>query len=103
MKKAIIIGAAVVFLCSVGFASMGMAADDKGPAEITLTTKDAKKPVSFPHAAHQARLECDKCHKDANFAPAANEWTKKAGHALCKDCHKANKASTKCSTCHSKK
>lgn len=102
MKKAIVYAVAVVFLSVVGFAGMGMA-EDKGPADITLTTAAAKKPVQFPHAAHQERVECDKCHKDANFAPKADAWTKDMGHALCKDCHKANNASTKCGTCHSKK
>lgn len=103
MKKVLIISVAVVFLCVAGVASFSAASDDKGPAEITLTTAKAKKPVLFPHAAHQERLECDKCHKDPNFAASADSWTKDAGHSLCKDCHKANGASTKCSTCHVKK
>lgn len=100
MKKAIVYAVAVVFLTVAGFAGMGMASDDKGPAEITLQTADAKKPALFPHAAHQEKVECDKCHKDANYTAGA--WTKDSGHALCKDCHKANNASTKCGTCHPK-
>lgn len=101
MKKAIILGVAVVFLCVAGFAGMGLASDDKGPADITMTTEAGKKPATFPHAAHQERVECDKCHKDANYTAGA--WTKDSGHKLCKDCHKANKAPTKCGTCHPKK
>ena len=101
MKKAIILGVAVVFLCVAGLAGMGMASDDKGPADITMTTEKGKKPAQFPHAAHQERVECDKCHKDANYTAGA--WTKDSGHKLCKDCHKANKAPTKCGTCHPKK
>ncbi len=100
MKKVLIYGVAAAFLCVTAAAGISMA-EDKGPAEITLKTEAAKKPALFPHANHQARIECDKCHKDANFAAGA--WTKKAGHALCKDCHKANKAPTKCGTCHPKK
>ena len=103
MKKAIIYGVAIAFLCVAGFSGMSMASDDKkGPAEITLQTEAAKKPAIFPHAAHQERgVECDKCHKDPNYLPGA--WTKDAGHKLCKDCHKANKAPAKCGTCHPKK
>lgn len=102
MKKVIVLGMAVAFLCVTGLAGVTMASDDKGPAEITLKTEKGKKPAQFPHAAHQERgVECDKCHKDANFAAGA--WTKDAGHGLCKDCHKAEGAPTKCSTCHPKK
>ena len=102
MKKVAIYSVAIAFLCVAGFAGMGMASDDdKGPAEITLETAEAKKPAVFPHAAHQERIECDKCHKDANYTAGA--WTKDSGHALCKDCHKAEGASTKCGSCHPKK
>ena len=101
MKKVIIFGVAVVFLCVAGVAGMSIASDEKGPADITLKTEQGKKPAQFPHAAHQERIECDKCHKDANYAKGA--WTKDAGHKLCKDCHKANNAPTKCGTCHPKK
>lgn len=103
MKKVLIYGVTFAFICVTGFVGVSMASDDmdKGPADITLQTADAKKPAQFPHAAHQERIECDKCHKDANFA-AAGAWTKDAGHALCKECHKENGASTKCGTCHPK-
>ena len=102
MKKVVILGVAVAFLCAAGFASMTMAEEDKGPETITLQTEAAKKPAVFPHRAHQDRgIECDKCHKSENFAKGA--WTKDAGHALCKDCHKENGGPTKCGTCHSKK
>lgn len=98
MKKAIICGVAVAFLCVAGLAGMTMAADDKGPAEITLKTAEGKKPANFPHAKHQEKVECDKCHKDPNYTKGA--WTKDSGHNLCKECHKANGADTKCGTCH---
>lgn len=100
MKKVIIYGVAIAFLCVAGFAGMGMASDEKGPADITLSTEAGKKPAVFPHAAHQEKIECDKCHKDANYTAGA--WTKDSGHALCKDCHKENGAPTKCGTCHPK-
>ena len=101
MKKVVILGIAVAFICAAGFTSMTMAEEDKGPDVIVLKTADAKKPATFPHRAHQDRgIECDKCHKDANFAAGA--WTKDAGHALCKECHKANNGPTKCTDCHVK-
>jgi len=100
MKKVIVYAVAVAFLCGAGFAGLSMAEEDKGPAEITLQTAEAKKPAVFPHAAHQEKIECDKCHKSENYLPGA--WTKDAGHALCKDCHKEMGADQKCGTCHPK-
>jgi len=94
---------AALFVMGLMISKVVVAEDqDKGPAEITLTTKDAKKPAMFPHAKHQERMQCDECHKNANFAAAADAWTKDAGHALCKDCHKANNGPTKCNDCHIK-
>ena len=104
---------------------------DKGPADITLQTEAAKKPAIFPHAKHQEKNSCETCHHytdaDGKKAPcvdasdpiqkcvtchnsaigieALNSY-KKAGHKLCKDCHKKNKeagAPTKCTGCHPKK
>lgn len=105
MKKAIIFGVAVAFLCVAGFAGMTMAEEkDKGPAEITLKTAEGKKPAVFPHAKHQEKQEgdCDKCHKDPNYPPKGTAWTKDLGHGLCQACHKANenKELMKCKTCH---
>ena len=94
---------AALFVVGLYFGSIVVAEDmDKGPAEITLMTAKAKKPVKFPHHAHQERMKCDDCHKSEHFMKN-NEWTKDAGHALCKDCHKANNGPTKCNDCHIKK
>ena len=101
MKKVIVLGVAVAFLCVAGFASMTVA-EDKGPAEITISTEAGKKPAIFPHGAHQERgVECAKCHESEFYTQGA--WTKDSGHKLCKDCHKENGAPTKCGTCHPKK
>lgn len=133
MKKLVILGAAVAFLCATGLVSMTMAEGDKGPAEITINA-DGKKPALFPHAEHQSRLKCADCHhskgddgsqvaytdgqKVEKCASCHNTDTlagkmagtnkldtlKGAGHALCKECHKKEeKAPTKCTTCHPKK
>ena len=72
---------------------------DNGLENYILKTEKNKKTAKFPHWAHQSRTECAVCH-DEGVMPEA--WTKKTGHALCKDCHKAEKAPKKCSTCHPK-
>jgi len=103
MKKTVFAMVAVLFAVGLFLSSsLVKAEEDKGPAEITLTTADAKKPAVLPHHKHQERMKCDDCHKSENFAPAADAWTKDMGHALCKDCHKANNGPTKCNDCHSK-
>jgi len=129
MKKSIILGVVLAFLCTIGLAGIGMAAD-KGPADITLTTVKAKKPAVFPHAKHQEKLKCGECHhsKDADGKQvpytegqkiekcetchnAAAGMPKKlssfkgAAHVNCKNCHKKTDAKklNKCSVCHPKK
>jgi hypothetical protein len=133
MKKVLICGVALAFLCSLGLAGMSLA-NDKGPAELTLesTIDKAKKvkPAHFPHAKHQEKLKCGKCHhtkgadgKQAAYSegmkiekceschnkaagmPKGLETFKNAAHKNCKGCHKktGNKALTKCGICHPKK
>ena len=75
-------------------------AQASAPDEMILKTNTAKKPAVFPHAKHQAKNECDACHKDANF-PTDKNWDMKKGHALCLGCHKAkNQGAVKCDGCH---
>lgn len=131
-KKSLVLLIVAAFALSLGMGvSMSLAEADKGPAEIVLGA-DGKKPITFMHAKHQAKLECADCHHkkgdDGAQAPLAegdavakcdschnkdfaNEklrtW-KKIGHKLCKDCHKAKKGEegvpgTKCADCHPKK
>ncbi len=100
MKKSIICSAAFALVFGFAVASNAVAAPAKGPAEIILKTEAAKKPATFPHAKHQAKNECDTCHKSADF-PADKKWSMKAGHALCQGCHKSlGKGPTKCGECH---
>ena len=129
MKKVIILGVAVAFLCAAGLVSNTMASD-KGPADITLAA-DGKKPVTFPHGAHHETLKCGDCHhsKDADGKQVAYaegqkvekcgachnaeanadpknilNSTKNAGHGNCRVCHKEkDKALAKCTVCHPKK
>lgn len=103
MKKTVLCMVAALFAMGLFLSNNVVKAEDKGPAEIILQTAKAKKPVKFPHHAHQERMKCDDCHKSEHFAPSANEWTKDMGHALCKDCHKKNDGPTKCNDCHIKK
>ena len=132
MKKAVICGVALAFLCSLGLASMSMAVE-KGPAELTLesTVDKAKKakPAVFPHAKHQETLKCgdchhgkadgkqvaytegqkiekcEACHNKAAGMPKGLTTFKDAAHKNCKGCHKetGKKELTKCGTCHPKK
>lgn len=125
MKKSFIYGVALAFLSVAAMAGISMA--DNGPAEIHFETK---KPVLFPHAAHQAKHECGVCHhgkdeagkqvaysegmeiqkcetchnKDAGM-PKKIDSLKGVGHERCKGCHKESGDSklTKCGTCHPKK
>ena len=123
---------AFAFLAGFAFTGSALAAADKGPAEITLeSTVDAAakpKPAVFPHAKHQEKFACGDCHhgkddagkqvpyadgqeigkceschnKAAGMAKPADTF-KNAAHKNCKDCHKAQGAPNKCSTCHPKK
>ena len=130
MKKALICGVALAFVCSLGFVGMSMA-EEKGPAEITMA--DGKKPAVFPHAKHQETIKCGECHhskgddgKQVAFVEGqkiekcatchtgdmlkdsgikGKTAMQRAGHGNCLTCHKTqeNKALKKCSTCHPKK
>jgi hypothetical protein len=77
---------------------------DRGEAQIVLKTEKAKKPAVFPHWQHQDIFECAGCHSEDSsiqwWKPIPTEWSKKTGHAFCKDCHVENKAPKKCKTCH---
>lgn len=131
MKKSL--GCAVMLIfCGLSCLSGQAAAADKGPAELTLqsTIDPAKppKPATFPHGAHQARLECKTCHHSkgadgkripyqdgqkiekcetchnskTNMANKVNTF-KNAAHALCQECHRKNRAElVKCTVCHKK-
>jgi cytoskeletal protein RodZ len=57
--------------------------------------------VSFTHAWHGQQLGCTTCHGEAT--PGPFELGKDRGHALCKECHAAQKQGpTKCGDCHKK-
>ncbi len=135
-KKSIIIATVFAFALSLtAFVGVGISSD--GPEDITLKTAEGKKPSIFPHKAHQKMegMECATCHhgKDADGKQAPYSGDSKdtqkcvschnkddmanlklntfklAGHAQCKECHKAKKAAgnknapTKCTGCHPKK
>ena len=89
MKKLVIVLMLITFVAAVAYA-----AD-------TVTYDGGKKgAVTFDHKGHSAKFECAKCH-EGEPAKIAVEG-KKTGHAVCKDCHKANKGPTKCGECHVK-
>lgn len=131
MKKVLVFGAFLAFCCAPFLIDQATAAN-KGPAEITLQSSidpaSPPKPAQFPHAAHQARLECktchhgkgpdgkrswynenmkidkcETCHNSKSGMPEKINTFKGAGHSLCQDCHKKNKPElVKCSVCHKK-
>ena len=131
MKMVLVCAVLLVVGGLFGPASQMLAAD-KGPAELTLqsTMDPAKtpKPATFPHGAHQARLECktchhgkgtdgkripyhdgqkiekcETCHNSKASMPAKVNTFKNAAHALCQECHRKNKAElVKCTVCHTK-
>jgi len=109
----------VVILLAAAFVTVGslaaVAADNKGPAEITIDAPKAMggTKVAFPHAAHQAKIadcktchhngveagKCTGCHGVKPEAPAAKD----AFHKQCQGCHKEKGAGpTKCGDCHKK-
>ncbi len=83
-----------------------------GPAEINLMEKYAitgtKSAVIFPHAKHQAKLECVKCHASSdggklsisieNKTGVGNDFHKK----FCWPCHETMSIpkGKACNTCH---
>ena len=108
----------------VALALAGVAqAQNKGPAQIVIkqVPNKVQKPVSFPHAKHQAaNIACVKCHHTTRGAEAAKPCAgchlkpaqagqpdlKAAFHGKgCIGCHKAENAAhagvpTKCGECH---
>jgi len=123
MKKAIICSTAFALAFGFAVASNSIAAD-KGPADMVLKTAAGKKPANFPHAKHQAGMECAECHhsktadgkkgpyeagKEAKCESCHNDTMAnkkldnymKAAHENCKGCHKEkNQGPTKCDGCH---
>ncbi|MCL2790443.1 MAG: cytochrome c family protein [Desulfobulbus sp.] len=131
MRKALICGVFVAFCCIP--CAMGASTDiDKGAAKLVLqsTIDMAKpaKPASFPHGAHQARLECKTCHhgktaegkrlsyaeghkiekceschnSKAGISPQLASF-KNAAHTLCQGCHRKNNPDlVNCAVCHKK-
>jgi hypothetical protein len=56
--------------------------------------------VKFQHAPHVKRgVQCSTCHGDMTVADTAQK-TVKHNMGTCIGCHRANKASDDCSTCH---
>ncbi|WP_028318563.1 cytochrome c3 family protein [Desulfobulbus elongatus] len=129
MKKILLYGVVLLGCCTVGLTGAAVAAD-KGPAEMTLTSTvdpaPTPKPATFPHAAHQSRLECgachhakgadgkqiaysegqkiekcESCHNSKAGMPDKINTFKNAAHTLCQGCHRSTKPElAKCTVCH---
>ena len=93
---------------------------DIGPEIITMKSATARKIAEFPHRMHQEMYvcmechhvngqkmttqKCNTCHNEKMDNQTLNDY-KKAGHRLCRECHKVVKkegmdAPTNCSGCH---
>lgn len=123
-KKLVLCLAVLAMVC--GFAAVSMAGE--GPETATIVTaKKGDTTVTFPHWAHQAKMECAECHhtknadgtqgpyvagKEAKCKTCHDDGTitnkkvdsaKNASHENCKGCHKAGgQGPTKCGDCHKK-
>ena len=128
MKKIALYAVATALVMGLCFTSTSFA-NDKGDADMTLVSAKAKKSAIFPHAAHQARMDCgschhgkddhgkqvpyvegqaigkcESCHNDAGMTNKKLASFKDVGHASCKECHKkTDRKLAKCGVCHPKK
>jgi len=119
-------------LCCYADGSMiVLAADTKGPVDITLQAsidgEKVPKPAFLPHQTHQwlecggchhgkdpagkrkdyvagQKIEkCESCHNSTAGMPEKAATFKRAAHALCMGCHRnSDKELTKCGVCHKK-
>ena len=89
MKKSLNCAVALAFMCTVGFAGMSMAEADKGPADITMTVEDSKKPkpAIFPHAKHQETIECAACHHGQDADGKQVPYVDGQEVKKCAECH----------------
>ncbi len=112
--RLILIFIMLAFVCIIS--TLHVSASAHGPEKINLQTRfdidGFMAPVIFPHAKHQARLECVKCHISpdgggklkvdfVNKNGTGNDFHKK----FCWPCHKKMDIpkGTSCSTCHKKR
>lgn len=112
LKKAIIVGVAVMSLAFAGAAFAG------NGAESIKMKGGSPGDVTFPHKAHQDKMgaNCDACHKlfakeagSIEKAITAGTMKKKDAMNQCMECHKAEKAKNAattapagCKDCHKK-
>lgn len=121
MKKRFVTCLLVLFFIAGAANSIAKSNDtDIGPEIITMKSATARKIAEFPHRMHQEMYvcmechhvdgqrmttqKCNTCHNENMDNQKLNDY-KKAGHRLCRECHKLVKkegkaAPTKCSGCH---
>ena len=73
-------------LLALAFATVALAANPP-PADVKIPNKNGE--ITFHHAKHKD-LKCEQCHAKPEGGKIA--LSKDAGHKMCQDCHKANKA-----------
>lgn len=89
----------VALFAALAFSTVAIAAGaPTGPTKIA----NKQGEITFDHAKHSA-AKCETCHETATGGKVKFDG-KDAGHAVCLDCHKANKdkgAKVGCKDCHS--
>ncbi len=67
-----------------------------------VTIKASNGNITFNHKAHQGRVPCTACHKDAT--PTRLQLNRDFAHHLCRGCHeiRGGNAPVKCDACHRK-
>jgi hypothetical protein len=97
MLNKLVVSLAATAILAVGAAVGAVAADNKGPAEITLGAPGAKPgQVVFPHAAHQGRgLACGECHHGMSADGKQAPYTDGMTIQKCETCHNPEKMAGK--------
>jgi hypothetical protein len=78
----------------------GMAGSAEAADVVTIDATNGS--ITFNHKAHQGRVPCTACHKDAS--PTRLHLQKDFAHRLCRGCHEIRRGSApvKCDACHRK-
>ena len=110
----------IIFVASVAEGLAKSNDIDIGAEVITMKSATARKVAEFPHRIHQKMYVCMECHHVNGQKMTAQKCNtchnadmddkklndyRKAGHLLCRECHKRAKkegknAPTNCSGCH---
>jgi hypothetical protein len=88
MLKKVLVCSVISMFVMGGAVISSFATDDKGPADITMTSsKSAKpKPAQFPHQQHQEAFSCGECHHGMENGEKV-PYTEGMEIKKCEECH----------------